>query len=257
MPINPLLEESSYGCKVLYMHNMSYEMRKVRRYTEWTSMPYNEKARNEEFQVIITMAHIANIPRMIVDDALRYHKKIGESNTSFRGDNRDSIIAASIYLSCRIHEHPRTAKEIAQMFNLDVGRATKGCRNALAIINQLENNLDCVEKTTYCNIVPKMFVERYCSALELNTELTHLCMFISNKVHCNELLPENTPHAVAASIIYFIGVIFQLHMSKKDVRNISDVSEVTINKCFKRLYSQKNELIPAKLLEKYPTSSLD
>ena len=42
MPINLLLEESSYGCKVLYNGAMSYEMRKIRRYTEWQSMPYKE-----------------------------------------------------------------------------------------------------------------------------------------------------------------------------------------------------------------------
>jgi len=43
MPINPLLEESSYGCKVLCVGSMSYEMRKIRRYTEWQSMQYKKK----------------------------------------------------------------------------------------------------------------------------------------------------------------------------------------------------------------------
>jgi len=42
MPINPLLEESSFGCKVLCIGKSSYEMRKIRRYTEWQSMPYKE-----------------------------------------------------------------------------------------------------------------------------------------------------------------------------------------------------------------------
>ena len=31
MPINPLLKESSYGCKVICPGNSSYEMRKIRR----------------------------------------------------------------------------------------------------------------------------------------------------------------------------------------------------------------------------------
>ena len=33
MPINPLLKESSYGCKVLCNSRSNYQMRKVRRYT--------------------------------------------------------------------------------------------------------------------------------------------------------------------------------------------------------------------------------
>ena len=34
IPINPLLEESSFGCKILCIGKSSYEMRKIKRYTE-------------------------------------------------------------------------------------------------------------------------------------------------------------------------------------------------------------------------------
>ena len=119
MPINPLLEESSYGCKVLCNGGpMSYEMRKIQRYASWQSMPYKEKSQYDDFQVITTMAQNAGIPKMIIDDAIRYHKKISEYELTFRGDNRDGILAASIYISCRIHAFPRTAKEIANIFYL-------------------------------------------------------------------------------------------------------------------------------------------
>ena len=59
MPINPLLKESSYGCKILCNGNTTYEMRKIRRYTEWQAMPYKEKSQYDEFQFISTMAHNA------------------------------------------------------------------------------------------------------------------------------------------------------------------------------------------------------
>ena len=37
MPVNPLLRESSYGCKVILRNgSSSYEMRKIRRYTEYS-----------------------------------------------------------------------------------------------------------------------------------------------------------------------------------------------------------------------------
>ena len=84
------------------------------------------------------MSQNAGIPKVIIDDAMRYHKKISEYELTFRGDNRDGILAASIYISCRINNFPRTAKEIASIFHLDVTSATKGCKNALAIINNLE-----------------------------------------------------------------------------------------------------------------------
>ena len=63
MPINPLLKESSFGCKVLCNGSMSYEMRKIRRYTEWQSMPYKEKSQYDEFQIITILAQNAGMPK--------------------------------------------------------------------------------------------------------------------------------------------------------------------------------------------------
>jgi transcription initiation factor TFIIB len=251
MPINPLLHESSYGCKVLLNGSMSYEMRKIRRYTEWQSMPYKEKSQYDEFQIITIYAQNAGIPKMIIDDAIRYHKKISEYDLTFRGDNRDGIIAASIYISCRINNFPRTAKEIANIFNLDVTSATKGCKNAISIINNLEKDMDNKEKTLFCKTKPESFIERFCSKLNINIELTKLCKFVSMKIEKMNLMPENTPHSIAAGVVYFISQNCKLNVCKKDVKNISEISEVTINKCFKKLEKIKEELIPATILNKY------
>jgi len=251
MPINPLLEESSYGCKVLCIGPMSYEMRKIRRYTEWQSMPYKEKSQYDEFQIITTMAQNAGMPKMIIDDAIRYHKKISEYELTFRGDNRDGILAASIYISCRINNYPRTAKEIANIFHLDVTSATKGCKNALSIINNIEKDMINSDKTNFGKTKPEDFIERFCSKLNINNELTKLCQFISMKIEKGNIMPENTPHSIAAGIVYFISQMCKLNVSKKDVKTVSEISEVTINKCFKKLELMKEELIPAVILKKY------
>ena len=251
MPINPLLKESSFGCKVVCIGSMSYEMRKIRRYTEWQSMPYKEKSQYDEFQRITLMSQNAGIPKLIIDDAVRYHKKISEYELTFRGDNRDGILAASIYISCKINSYPRTAKEIATIFNLDVTSATRGCKNALSIINNLEKDLVNTEKTAFCRTKPESFIERYCSKLNINNELTKLCQFIAMKIDKNDFMAENTPHSIAAGIVYFIAQICKLNISKRDVKNISEISEVTINKCYKKIEKIRGELIPAVILKKY------
>ena len=148
MPINPLLKESSYGCKVICGGRSSYEMRKIRRYTEWQSMPYKEKSQYDEFETIKLMSKNAGIPKIIVDEALRQHKKLSEEKT-FRGDNRDGIIAASIYIAARIHKYPRTAKEIASIFHLDNTSATKGCKNAVNLLNKMEKDDASSDKTHF------------------------------------------------------------------------------------------------------------
>ena len=253
MPINPLLEESSYGCKVLCYGLMSYEMRKIRRYTEWQSMPYKEKSQYDDFQIITRMANNAGIPKMIIDDAIIYHKKISESDTTFRGDNRDGILAASIYIACRINNYPRTAKEIATIFHLDATSATKGCKNALSIINILEKDMINKDKTNLCKTKPEAFIERYCSKLNINNELTKLCQFISIKIEKMNLMPENNPPSIATGIVYFVSQLCKLNISKRAVGKVSDTSEVTINKCYKKLekITKDENIIPVAIIKKY------
>ena len=247
MPINPLLKKSSYGCKVVCNSRSTYEMRKIRRYTEWQSMPYEEKTQYDEFEWIKAMARQSGIAKIIVDEAMRQHKKISEMKT-FRGYNRDGIIAASVYIACRIHNYPRTAKEIATIFHLDNTSATKGCKNAGQILNNIESDMN---RTRYCETKPENFIERFCSKLNINKELTKVCMFVAHKIEENNYIPENTPISVAAGIVYFVAQNCNLNISKRKVNMCSEISEVTINKCNKKLEKMKDKLIPPVILEKY------
>ena len=249
MPINDLLEESSYSLKVNTSCRSSYEMRKLSRYNNWMT-PYREKARYDVFQRISVLAEQGGIPKIIIDDAMRYHKKISEAKT-FRGVNRDGIIAATIYISAKINNFPRTAKEIAAIFNLDHTSATRGCKNAMTIINEIEHEMAFEDKTALCSTTPMSFIERYCSRLQINMELTKVCMFVAMKIEQHNMIPENTPPAIAAGIVYFVAQACNINVSKKAVNGISDISEVTINKCFKKLEAKKDELIPPVILEKY------
>ena len=106
-PINPLLVQSSFGCKVLSSHKSSYEMKKIRKWTEWQSMPHREKSLYDEFQFITVMAQNAGIPKIFIDNAMTIHKDISEQKM-FRGLNRDGIKSASLYISCRLNGCPRT-----------------------------------------------------------------------------------------------------------------------------------------------------
>jgi transcription initiation factor TFIIB len=251
MPINPYLLESSFGCKVLYEGKMTYEMRKLRTYTEWFAVPYKEKSLYEDFKLITQMASNSGLSKKIIDDAIFYRKKISENSLTFRGVNKDGILAASIYIACRVDGYPRTAKEIAIMFNLDVASATKGCKNALSIINDMEKDLDISEKTNLCATKPEAFVERFCSKLNINNEITRLCQFVTLKIEKENYMAENTPHSIAASVVFFVASVCNLGISKKAVKNVSEISEVTISKCYKKLEQLKDVLIPAVILKKY------
>jgi transcription initiation factor TFIIB len=250
-PINPLLVESSYGCKILCSSKSSYEMKKISKWTEWQSMPHKEKSLYEEFQFITNMAQNAGIPKIFIDNAMSIHKEISEQKM-FRGLNRDGIKAASIYISCRLNGCPRTAHEISEIFNLDKTSATTGCSTAVNILNNIDRgHSDSTNNVELCNTSPSAFIERYCSRLNMNTELVMLAKFVTSKVEANQIILDNTPHAIAAGIVYFVSQNCNMNLSKTEIKQICGVSEVTINKCFKKLENMRNVLIPQCILEKY------
>ena len=248
MPINPLLKESSFGCKITTSSNSSYEMRQIKRFTDWQSMPYKEKSKYDDFQIITTYATQSGISKLIIDKALVYYDKISSEKT-YRGLNRDGLLAASIYISFSINGYPRTSKEIAHIFNLDTTSSTKGCKNAVSILNTLEHGSD--NKTFLNKSTPTTFINRYCSKLNINSELTKLCLFIASIIEKKNIISENTPHSISTGIIYFVSQKFNLNITKKSIHECSKISEVTINKCYKKLEEYESEFIPNQLKKKY------
>ena len=81
--------------------------------------------------------------------------------------------------------------------------------------------------------------------------MTKLAKFIAIRIENHNLIPENTPHSIAAGIIYFVSQECHLNISKNAINNISEISEVTINKCYKKLDLIKDKLIPKQILQKY------
>jgi transcription initiation factor TFIIB len=249
-PINPLLMESSFGCKILCNGTSSFEMKRIRKWTEWTSTPHREKSLYEEFQFITTMAHNSGIPKIFIDCAMSIHKDISEQKM-FRGMNRDGIKAASIYISCKLNGCPRTAHEIAEIFKLDKQSTTLGCSNAIKILSNVERNMEYSNKSEFKTTTASSFIERYCCKLGISHELTLLAKFIAIKTEKTELLCDNTPQSSAAGIIQFISQTFHLGISKLNIKAVCGVSEVTICKCCKKMESIKEQIIPHSLLKKY------
>ena len=121
----------------------------------------------------------------------------------------------------------------------------------MSIINELERGMNNNEKTIFCQPKPESFIERFCSKLNINKELTKLCQFISLKIVKMGEMSENTPPSIAAGVIYFISQFCNLNINKKDIKIVSEISEVTINKCFKKLEKLQTQLLPEIIVKKY------
>lgn len=250
--IDPLMKDAAFGCRINNVKKCGRDITRAAKHTEWL-IPYDQKVLYANFQNITKMCQIANIPDIIVNTARVYYKKIVDHEKSYRGNNKDGLIAASIYIACRIHGCPRSAKEIAEIFHISQGTATNGCKIAQSIISEMETAAltDDNATTIFCALQPQNFIERYCSHVSFPDELTSLCSFIAVKIDAIQCMSENTPMSIAVGIIHFVSIVFGLGTTKHQIANVSGISEMTINKCSQKLMTMRDKLIPSMLLNKY------
>ena len=239
-PTNIFIPKSSLGT-VIGTENVrknGYEFQRIRRYQMFQSMPYKERSLLHVMETLNVNASNNGIPSSIIEDAKMMYKKISEQKIS-RGANRNGLIASSIYMSCKTNNVPRSAKEIAKMFNLNITTMTKGCKKFHDIMKLTTNSSN-----------PDDFIVRFCSKLK-RPEITNLCQYIIQRSEEYSIVSENAPPSIAAGCIYLCSVCCNLGLSKKDIAKACEISEVTINKCYKKLLTYKKHLFPEEILEKY------
>ena len=235
MPTNEFLPKSSLGT-VIGMENMRknyYQMLRIRKYHMWNSMPYKERSLYNVISRLNQKANSGGIATSIIDDAKAMYKKISETKIS-RGDNRNGLIASSLYMSCKNNGVPRSAKEIASIFNLKISTMTKGCKKFHEIM-----------KSNVASTNPEDFIVRFCSKLN-RPDIVDESMTIVHNADKYSIVSENAPPSIAAGSIYLCCVVNKYDITKRDISKACEISEVTINKCYKKLSMFIDYLLPDK-----------
>lgn len=247
MPINNLLPKSSMG--TIIANNVGYDVytiNRIRQYHSWNTMPYEERSLWKDYEIITSKASKLSLSSMIIEESKKYYKKIREESLN-RGSNRRALEAACIYFACKNQNVPRSSKEIAKEFDLDIKDMSKGIKK----FNEIMENANFKYNEVSITITPVDFINRYCSKLKLNKDIKYLSEFVILKSLRKKIVEENTPSSIASGCIYFVTVLTNQNISKQEVSNICNVSEVTIGKCYKKLYEYRYLLLPKSAIEKY------
>ena len=231
MPSSEYFPDAALGSMIGYGTKETYEIRLMRKYSMWNFMTYKERSLYNVFDVLTQNAVNNSIPKSIIDEAKMLYKKLSEMQLS-RGDNRNGLIASSIYMACKNNKVPRSAKEIAKIFNLKGTVMTRGCKKFQEIM-----------KINTANTTPEDFIARFCSKLNIDKNMKDICKQVVKKVEDLDLMTENTPPSIAASIIYLCNVEHGWNLVKKDLAEACGVSQVTITKCHKKLSSYKSYIM--------------
>lgn len=231
MPVNVLLPDSSVGSIILNQYSKDKNMNQIKKYQEWSSMTYKERSTYKVFNTISDISKKYDFPKVIEIEAKSLYKIISETKIS-RGNNRKGIIASCIYFACKTCNVPRSQKEIAQIFNLKIPIMTKGCKLFQEIIHMSKSKNRVFNADS---ITSEDFIERFCNRLNICENHIKNIKSIENSSRNTSIVSEVRPDSIAAGSILLYCKSNNLEIDKGDISKISRISEVTINKCCKKL----------------------
>lgn len=223
-PINPLLEKSSMATTISRSKGgKNWLMIKLH---QQNSMDYVERARYHIFEKIARMASNQMLPNSIVDDAKAMYKVISEQKLS-RGNVRLGLLACCIMHACKRAKVARSAKEIAEMCDLDVSVVNNASKIFYTII----------EDDTKDTICPDDLIVRFCNCLglERNAEkqLARRVRELCNEYKDSHTLIGKTPSAITSAFVFKALSETGSNINKKFICQQHKISVVTLNKILK------------------------
>ena len=234
LPVNQLMPKSSIGTVIGTENskNKFYQYSRMRKYHLWNSIPYRERSLFTILNGLNIQAGNHGLSQSIIDDAKVMYKRLSEERIS-RGENRNGLIASSIYMSCKSNSVPRSAKEVAKIFNLSISTMTKGCKK----FNEIMTDVN------YESSKPVDFINRFCCKLN-RSDMAEKCLQAAEIINKYSMVPENAPPSIAAGVIFLVSDEYNLGITKKSISKCCEISEVTINKCYKKLQQFRKIILP-------------
>ncbi len=172
-------------------------------------------------------AHL-NLPNIITEESARLYR-IAAENGLVRGRSMESVVAGATYIACKKYNVPRTLKEIADVFPLDikdVGKTYRFICRQLGIKILPPNPLD--------------YVHRFANDLELPAQVQTKAIEIIMDAQNKEITSGKGPTGIAAAALYIASLIVDEKRTQREVADIAGVTEVTIRNRYKELIKKLN-----------------
>jgi transcription initiation factor TFIIB len=239
---------SSYGCPTNFFFPKSALGTKIKckGYNRMSAlqrqgqMPYKEKSLMEELTKIQEKCKQYNITQSIIDTSKILYKKVNDSkhtkgtrkgkNRIMRCINRRSMIAACVFYACKLQNEPRSPKEIADIYSLEIKHVNKGYRKFMDFINLEEL------QHTFTSSKSTDFIKRFADKLDMDEKYIKFATEISNNINKLDLASTHEPPSVAAGCLLLVVNMYSLSINKKQISEVFGISDVTISKTYRRIW---------------------
>jgi transcription initiation factor TFIIIB Brf1 subunit/transcription initiation factor TFIIB len=216
-------------------------------------MPYREKSLLDVLERIQSKCKKYTITQTIIDSAKILYKKVSDckhtkgkrkgKNMIMRCINRRSMIAACVFYACKLQKEPRSPKEIADIYDLEIKHVNRGCRKFIDYIDL---------STIFYEIKSSQssdFIERFAKKLNIDKQYIAIAKDISANIHKLGLASTHEPPSVAAGCILLVANMYNVDINKKQISDIFGISDVTISKTYRKIFPYHKIIMNNKVTE--------
>ncbi len=154
--------------------------------------------------------------------ALVYRKALAKRLV--RGRSIEGMVAASVYLSCRIHKIPRQLDEIVDEARVNRKELGQCVRLILRYVDVK------VPIPSANDLMPRISAD-----LELDGQTVQTAMNIINEARQKGITAGKDPGGLAAAALYIAGIITDDRRTQREIAEASNVTEVTVRNRYKDL----------------------
>jgi transcription initiation factor TFIIB len=163
------------------------------------------------------------IPRDVRETAALLYRKALITKL-VRGRSIESVVAASIYLACRIHRIPRPLDEIVAETNVDRKKVGYAVR---LVVSRVNVNVPLPSA--------KDLIPRLSSDLMLEGRTVKKATEIINQAKERYVTIGKAPGGIAGAALYIAGILEDDRRTQREIAQASRVTEVTIRNRYKEL----------------------
>ena len=229
-PITPAVHDMGFTTAIDYLDRdasgrvlleKKYQLSKLRKWQARTRIITSvERNLAQAMNELDRLTSALNLPSYIKEEAARIYREAVEKGL-VRGRSIESVIAAAVYLACRIRKLPRTLDEIQDYTKVkrkDIARCYR------MLVRELGLRVTTLEASD--------FVPRIAHTLGLPGTVVRAAIDILNKAREAGVLGGKDPLGSAAAAIYLASLQLGVDVSQREIASAAGVTEVTIrNRC--------------------------
>ena len=201
------------------------EREMFKRLKKWQQRATSSYERNLKLaqQELKRISSFLQLPPHVEDTAMKLYLTAAERGL-IRGRSIESIVAACVYIACRMHDVPRTLDEVVKASGVhkkELGRTYR----------HLTKNL----KIKILPIDITEYVHRFSSILNLPPEVTASAIELVQRAKESDITAGRGPAGIAAAAIYLACVLHGIKKTQKEIAEIAGVTEVTVRNRYKEM----------------------